>query len=47
MEVTWDEYMEFYRQTASEGRSTDTEGSRLKMADVDAVTGSHTAIRQA
>ena len=39
VEVTWNEYMEFYRQTASEGRSTDTEGSRLKMADVDAITG--------
>ncbi len=39
VEVTWDEYMEFYRQTASEGRSTDTEGSRLKKADVDAVSG--------
>jgi sulfatase modifying factor 1 len=39
VEVTWDEYMEFYRQTASEGRSTDTEGSRLKKEDVDAVTG--------
>ncbi len=39
VEVTWDEYMEFYRQTAAEGRSTDTEGSRLKKEDVDAVTG--------
>jgi sulfatase modifying factor 1 len=39
VEVTWDEYMEFYRQTATEGRSTDTEGSRLKKEDVDAVTG--------
>lgn len=39
VEVTWDEYMEFYRQTASEGRSTDTEGSRLKSDEVDAVTG--------
>jgi formylglycine-generating enzyme required for sulfatase activity/nitrate/TMAO reductase-like tetraheme cytochrome c subunit len=40
VEVTWDEYMEFYRQTAAEGRSTDTEGSRLKRNDdVDAITG--------
>ena len=39
VEVTWDEYMEFYRQTASEGRSTDTEGSRLKKEAVDAITG--------
>ena len=39
VEVTWDEYMEFYRQTAAEGRSTDTEGSRLKKDDVDAITG--------
>ncbi len=39
VEVTWDEYMEFYRQTASEGRSTDTEGSRLNKGDVDAVSG--------
>lgn len=39
VEVTWDEYMEFYRQTAAEGRSTDTEGSRLKKDNVDAVTG--------
>lgn len=39
VEVTWDEYMEFYRQTASEGRSTDTEGSRLKKTDIDAITG--------
>lgn len=39
VEVTWDEYMEFYRQTAAEGRSTDTEGARLKKDDVDAVSG--------
>ncbi len=38
-EVTWDEYMEFYRQTASEGRTTDTEGSRAAAAGVDAVSG--------
>jgi formylglycine-generating enzyme required for sulfatase activity len=39
VEVTWEEYMEFYRQTAAEGRSTDTEGSRLKKNDIDAITG--------
>lgn len=39
VEVTWDEYMEFYRQTASEGRTTDTEGSRAKAAGVDAISG--------
>ncbi len=40
VEVTWDEYMEFYRQTATGGRSTDTEVSRPKMNDdVDAVSG--------
>lgn len=39
VEVTWDEYMEFYRQTAAEGRTTDTEGTRLKHDAVDAVTG--------
>jgi sulfatase modifying factor 1 len=39
VEVTWDEYMEFYRQTAAEGRSTDTEGARFKKEGVDAITG--------
>jgi formylglycine-generating enzyme required for sulfatase activity len=39
VEVTWDEYMEFYRQTASEGRTTDTEGARAEAAGVDAITG--------
>lgn len=39
VEVTWDEYMEFYRQTAAEGRSTDTEGSRLRKEGIDAITG--------
>ena len=28
VEVTWDEYLAFYVQTAAEGRSTDTEGLR-------------------
>ena len=39
VEVTWDEYMEFYRQTASEGRTTDTEGARAEAAGVDAISG--------
>jgi len=39
LEVSWDEYMEFYRQTATEGRSTDTEGVRAKKAGVDAISG--------
>lgn len=38
-EVTWNEYMELYRQTAAEGRSTDTEGARLNKGSVDAVSG--------
>jgi len=38
-EVTWDEYMAFYRQTASEGRTTDTEGSRVIGTGVDAISG--------
>lgn len=37
-EVSWSEYLAFYSQTATEGRSTDTEGSR-KNAEVDAITG--------
>ena len=36
VEVTWDEYLAFYAQTSGEGRSTDTEGSRL---GADAVSG--------
>ena len=28
IEVSWDEYLAFYVQTAAEGRSTDTEGLR-------------------
>ena len=39
VEVTWNEYMEFYRQTASEGRTTDTEGARARVAGVDAISG--------
>lgn len=38
IEVTWDEYLAFYAQTAAEGRSTDTEGSR-KEETVDGITG--------
>jgi formylglycine-generating enzyme len=37
-EVTWDQYLAFYKATAKEGRSTDTEGART-VADVDAVSG--------
>jgi len=40
IEVTWDEYLAFYAQTAAEGRSTDTEGVRKKGAsDTDAISG--------
>ena len=39
VEVTWDEFLAFYSSTAAEGRSTDTEGSRLMSANVDAITG--------
>ena len=40
VEVTWDEYLAFYAQTSAEGRSTDTEGSRLlKNQKTDAITG--------
>lgn len=38
IEVTWDEYLAFYTQTSSEGRTTDTEGSRVR-SDADAITG--------
>jgi formylglycine-generating enzyme len=39
-EVTWDEYLAFYKQTAAEGRSSDTEGLRKKInTDVDAISG--------
>lgn len=40
VEVTWDEYLAFYAQTAAEGRSTDTEGLRNKEANnTDAISG--------
>ena len=38
VEVTWNEFLAFYTASASEGRSTDTEGSRLH-TEVDAITG--------
>ncbi len=37
-EVTWDEFLSFYKATAGEGRSTDTR-AMLGRADVDAVSG--------
>ena len=40
IEVSWDEYLAFYVQTAAEGRSTDTEGLRSKVAAAtDAISG--------
>jgi formylglycine-generating enzyme len=40
IEVSWDEYLAFYVQTAAEGRSTDTEGLRTKKsAETDAISG--------
>ena len=40
IEVSWDEYLAFYVQTAAEGRSTDTEGIRKKQAvETDAISG--------
>lgn len=40
IEVTWDEYLAFYAQTAAEGRSTDTEGLRKTGAsETDAISG--------
>lgn len=40
VEVTWDEYLAFYSQTAAEGRSSDTEGLRSKAAsETDAISG--------
>lgn len=40
IEVTWDEYLAFYVQTAAEGRTTDTEGLRKKAASAtDAISG--------
>jgi formylglycine-generating enzyme required for sulfatase activity len=42
VEVTWDEYLAFYVQTAAEGRTTDTEGLRKKLESsnaTDAISG--------
>jgi len=40
VEVTWDEYLAFYAQTAAEGRTTDTEGLRSKLTEkTDAISG--------
>jgi formylglycine-generating enzyme required for sulfatase activity len=40
IEVTWDEYLAFYAQTAAEGRSTDTEGLRkASSVETDAISG--------
>jgi sulfatase modifying factor 1 len=40
IEASWDEYLAFYAQTAAEGRSSDSEGSRKKSsAKVDAISG--------
>ncbi|MCD6347098.1 MAG: SUMF1/EgtB/PvdO family nonheme iron enzyme [Bacteroidales bacterium] len=39
IEVSWDEYMAFYAQTAGEGRSTDTEGVRKNSSNLDAIVG--------
>jgi len=40
IEVTWDEYLAFYAQTAAEGRSTDTEGIRAgPQSETDAISG--------
>jgi formylglycine-generating enzyme required for sulfatase activity/nitrate/TMAO reductase-like tetraheme cytochrome c subunit len=40
IEVTWDEYLAFYGQTAGEGRSTDTDVMRKKgSSETDAISG--------
>jgi formylglycine-generating enzyme required for sulfatase activity len=40
IEVSWDEYLAFYAQTAAEGRSTDTEGLRKQKSSLtDAISG--------
>lgn len=40
IEVSWDEYLAFYAQTATEGRTTDTEGVRKKKTlETDAISG--------
>jgi formylglycine-generating enzyme required for sulfatase activity len=40
IEVSWDEYLAFYVQTAAEGRTTDTEGIRkASVKSTDAISG--------
>ena len=40
IELSWEEYLTFYKQTAREGRSTDTEGLRNKnLSGTDAISG--------
>jgi formylglycine-generating enzyme required for sulfatase activity len=41
IELSWDEYLAFYVQTSTEGRSSDTEGVRKREQDagVDAISG--------
>ena len=39
VEVSWDEYLAFYAQTAAEGRTTDSEGPRATGGSTDAITG--------
>jgi sulfatase modifying factor 1 len=40
IEVSWDEYLAFYAETAVEGRSSDTEGARKNREEkVDAISG--------
>jgi formylglycine-generating enzyme required for sulfatase activity len=40
IEVSWDEYLAFYIQTAAEGRSSDTEGLRKNIpSSTDAISG--------
>ena len=40
IEVSWEEYLAFYVQTAAEGRSTDSEGIRSKKGlETDAISG--------
>ncbi len=38
IETTWDNFLAFYSATSAEGRSTDTEGSRVE-GQVDAISG--------
>lgn len=38
IEVSWDEYLEFYRQTSGQGRSSDTDAI-VKKSGIDAISG--------